>query len=268
MIRGFFDESEQGDIFLIAGWVTDYETWERFSEEWRAVLEAEPRIEYFKHHEAKSVPPSGQFQGFTPEQVDAKISALVEVICRHEMYGVTSGLNTNTFNTAFSGHVVSRKTLRSALKLTHHYHSCVFSTHATILQIQIDRGYTDKRVDLVFDEMSGLMGECIVAYDEFKKQFPPDKKAIAGSMTEADDKEVEALQAADLLAGQLTTNLRLGVPEDHYRKLWSAHEIFLSKAYSPSFDKIPELIRAFNVAWGRMKTEKAKRLDPPRPKEP
>lgn len=41
-------------------------------------------------------------------------------------------------------------------------------------------------------------------------QFPLDKKAIAGTMTDADAKEVEALQAADLLARQLTTGLRLG----------------------------------------------------------
>jgi hypothetical protein len=252
MIRGFFDESEQGNVFLIAGWVADFKTWECFTEDWRTALDADPRIEYFKHHEAKSDPPSGQFAGWTPEQVDTKISKLVNVICRHEMYGVTSGLNVATHNAAFSGSVASRKQLRSVLKVIHHYHSCVFSTNATVLQIQIDRG-NPNRVDFVFDEMTGLLGECIVLYNELKERFPEDKKAIAGSMTEANDKEVEALQAADLLAGQLTTSLRLGHPEEHYRRMWETHDIFTSPAYFPSFDKIPDLIGLFNVAWSTLR---------------
>lgn len=268
MIRGFFDESEQGDVFLIAGWVADYDIWTTFTEEWRAVLDGEPSIQYFKHHEAKSDPPSGQFLGWSPQQIDEKISRLVDVVCRHEMYGVTSGLNTATFNAAFYDSVVPRRTLRSVLKLTHHYHSCVFSTQAMVLQIQIDeRRQTEKKVDVIFDEMSGLMAECIAFYDEFKQQLSPDKKAIAGTMTEASDKEVEALQAADLLAGQLTTNLRLGTPEEHAKRLFATHQIFQAKAYMPNFDQIPDLVRTFNVAWSSMKLERAKKLDPPPAKE-
>ncbi len=91
MIRAFFDESEQGDVFLVAGWVTDYDTWERFTKDWRATLDAVPSIQYFKHHEAKSDPPTGQFEGWNVEKAEAKIQALVDVICRYEMYGVTSG---------------------------------------------------------------------------------------------------------------------------------------------------------------------------------
>jgi hypothetical protein len=272
MFRGFFDDSERGDIFLIAGWVTDYDTWDRFTKDWREALDADPVIKYFKHHEAKSDPPAGQFQGWSLEQVDSKISRLVDVICRHEMYGVTAGLNTATFNAAFERAVVSKKTLKSIFKTTHYYHSCVFATHALVLQIQRDRGHIDRKVDVIFDEMSGMMAECITFYDTHKSQFPLDMQAIAGTMTEADDKEVEALQAADLLAGQTTLPLRTGnpQPEEHYKRMVSCHEVFHTPAYLPSFGQIPGFINLFNVAWATMKIERERiaALDPRTKKEP
>ena len=67
MIRGYFDESAHGNVFLIAGWVADFETWERFTADWRSVLDSEPSIRYFNHHEAKGEPPSGEFAGWPRE---------------------------------------------------------------------------------------------------------------------------------------------------------------------------------------------------------
>jgi hypothetical protein len=255
MIRGYFDESAQGNVFLIAGWVAGFETWARFTEDWRTALDSEPAIRYFKHHEAKSDPPSGEFAGWSIEAIEAKLTKLVDVICRHQMYGVCSGLNVATHNAAFTSSIASFKQLRSVLKLVHHYHACVFSTHATVIQIQVDRG-EHKRVDLVFDEMSGMMAECITFYREAKENFPPQKKAIAGSMTEANDKEVEALQAADLLAGQIAATLRLP-PENHYRRMADTHKIWFSRAYTPKFDEIPELVSRFDTAWFMLQLRKA-----------
>jgi hypothetical protein len=272
MIRAFIDESEQGNVFLMAGWVTDYETWQRFNEDWRRALDAEPTIRYFKHHEAKGDPPSGEFKGWSPEQIEDKIAKLVDVVCRHEMYGVVSGLNVATHDAAYSGAAASRKQLRSVLGVTHHYQMCVFSISADILQIQLDeKKDTQTRVDFIFDEMDGLFGACASRFEEFKEdeRFPPEKKAIAGTMTQANDKDVEALQAADLLAGQLTTCLRLGRSEDHYRRMQQAHSIYNSKAYAPSFEKIPQFISLFNVAWSSLRLKRAteKQVAAPPPKE-
>jgi hypothetical protein len=249
MIRGFFDDSSDGSIFLVAGWVTDYQTWERFSKNWRDALDENPKINYFRHHEAKSDPPSGQFEGWSPGQIEAKMRRLANVICKHEMYGVVSGLNIDAHMAAFDGSAASWKQLRSVIKPIHCFHSCAFSASALILQIQIDRGLIQQKVDLVFDETNGLLGECIEVYNRVKEFFPLDKKAIAGTLTEADDKDVEALQAADLLAGQLITGRRLGFTEEYYRSLWKAHTIYESRAYLPGLDQIPELIKLFNVAW-------------------
>lgn len=251
MIRAFFDESEFRDVFLVAGWVADCETWSRFTEDWQSVLDAEPRIDYFKHHEAKGF--TGQFSGWSESDAEAKIAALVDVVCRHEMYGVVSGLSTDVHKAAFAGSTVPWKVLRSVLKTIHPYQWCVFSAHSTVLQVQIDKGQS-KRVDCVFDEMDGLMAQCIEKYDELKSRLPEEKRAIAGTLTEADDKRVAALQAADLLAGQRTRSIKLQMHEPHYVRMWTAHYIAESLAYLPNLEQIPDLLKLVDL-WFSMRVD-------------
>jgi hypothetical protein len=256
MIRAFIDDSEGADIFVLAGWVTDYKTWDSFTDDWRATLDESPKINYFKHHEAKGEPPTGQFEGWSADDVSAKMQRLTEVICRHDMYGVICGINMDDYRAAFAGSVLPFKQLRTFMKNIHHFSNCVHATASWVLKIQLHRGKTEDRVDLVFDEMEGLMADCIAFYDSAKNLFPEDMKNIAGILTEGNDKEVEALQAADFLAGQCTTARRLGNYETYYRQMEKAHEIYQLPAYMPSFDQIPELIRLFNMAWS---TEQLKR---------
>jgi len=249
-IRGFLDESEQGNTFILAGWVSDRATWERFSEDWYAAIREAPAIEYFKHHEAKGEPPTGQFAGWPRKHINAKMNQLVDIICAHEMYGVISGLDLSIYEAAYSESIAHRKQLRSAMKNIHPYNVCVFSMSALVLQIQIDRKCRET-VDLIFDEMTGLFDECKDTYNDFKQRpdFPLDKKAIAGAFSQANDKDEVPLQAADLLAGLETTSQRLKYVGGYYTRLRKAHKIYVSPAYFPSFDGIPELIRLFNVAW-------------------
>ena len=88
------------------------------------------------------------------------------------------------------------------MKMNHYYHSCVFSATAMILQTQLERGETTETVDFVFDEMTGLLEECIAFYKEAKPFFPPERRAIAGGLAGANDTLVEPLQAADVLAAR------------------------------------------------------------------
>lgn len=169
MICCYFDESESSPVFLIAGWVSDRHTWIQFSEEWSEILATQPSIGYFKHHEAKTDPPSGQFEGWSVKEVDAKISRLVDVVCRHEMFGAVTGLFPEIHNAMFSASIVPKKRLRSLIKLSHFYQACVFSIHAVVLQVQIDNRHLDQCVDCVFDEMTGLLSECIDKYDGMYK---------------------------------------------------------------------------------------------------
>src|ERR1041384_612464 len=121
MYQAFFDESEADPVYLVAGWVATAEEWGKFDTAWNAALAAAPSIRYFRHHDAKMQ--KGEFEGWPNADAQAKLDVLVKVICDHEMYGVTTGLNTKTWKQAFQSNL-SPKRLKGLLKFTHHYESC------------------------------------------------------------------------------------------------------------------------------------------------
>lgn len=257
MIRAFVDDSSDGSISLLGGWVANNSEWERFSHNWAEVLREAPKIDYFRHHEAKTDPPTGQFTNWTKELIDSKITKLVEVICDHEMYGVVVGLKLDTHWKAFEGSVLSRKQLQSVLKLVYPYHFCFFAFTACVLQIEREHGNSDQRVDFVFDEQGQLLKTCVKVYRQFKADFPAELKAIAGTVSEANDKHIAALQAADLLVGQMVTQFRLAQPETFFQKMVTCHKVFSSTAYVPSFETIPNIISGLNVAWSTKRRRRA-----------
>ncbi len=65
-------------IFVLAGFIAESESWASFSHDWRAALDAPPSINYFKMVEAANL--RDQFDGWSREQVDAKIHHLVPII--------------------------------------------------------------------------------------------------------------------------------------------------------------------------------------------
>jgi hypothetical protein len=126
MFRAYCDESKEGDIFLVAGWVASDVTWAAFAEQWQSALREEPAIPYFKHHDAKTTPPSGPFNGLTAEQVQEKLFRLVAVICNHEMYGVGTGMKPAVHDKAFRSSKLKARRLRQVFPLMHHYQTCLF----------------------------------------------------------------------------------------------------------------------------------------------
>lgn len=245
MFQAFFDESEVDPVYLIAGWVGTAEEWTKFSVAWNAVLAGDPPIRYFRHHDAKML--KGEFEGWSNEDAQAKVDALVKVICDHEMYGVTTGLNTKTWKQAFQSEL-SPKRLKGLLKFTHHYQSCFHSAVAMVMQRQLELGHASDIVDLVFDQQDGLLKDSIKHYSQFKILFPPAVQKIAGEISVGNDKDTPALQGADLLAGQLTTMLKSG-PGATYQTLVKCHQVIHAKAYPPKFQTFPALIKAISWAW-------------------
>jgi len=89
MLRAFVDDSGSGGDspwFVLAGYLGTVADWDAFDSEWQEVLCAEPRIEYFKMKQAERL--RDQFEGFTPEQRDAKINALIDVILKRARQAV------------------------------------------------------------------------------------------------------------------------------------------------------------------------------------
>jgi hypothetical protein len=75
MLQGYMDDSgsePKGQLFLISGFILETEQWERFSDEWQFQLHRDPRIDYFKMHEA--VARVGQFEGWNKEFVLCKVT--------------------------------------------------------------------------------------------------------------------------------------------------------------------------------------------------
>jgi hypothetical protein len=199
MFQAYFDESDYDDIFIVAGWVAEESVWKQFSSDWQKVCEEPPRIEYFKHHEAKGKLPTGQFSRWSQDQIESKIAALADVVCRYKLYGIITGLRKSLINGIFSRATMPKKHLRSVLKGTHHFQWCLFSVHSGVLQLQLERGHSEDKVDFIFDDTNGLLKECSEIYDYIMPALPEEKRKIFGILTESNDKEVPAMQAADLL---------------------------------------------------------------------
>lgn len=246
MFQAFFDESEFDAVYLVAGWISTADEWARFDAAWNAVLSADPPIRYFRHHDAKML--KGEFEGWSNEDAQAKLNAFVKVICDHEMYGVTTGLNTKTWKQAFQSDKLSPKRLKGLLKFTHHYQSCFHSAVAMVLQRQLELGLTSEIVDFVFDQQDGLLKDSIKHYSDFKSLFPDAVQKIAGEISVGDDKNAPALQAADVLAGQLTTMLKSGAGPT-YQTLVKCHQVIHAKAYPPKFQTFRTIVKAIGWAW-------------------
>ncbi len=241
MFTAFFDESEAATVYLIAGWVATNEEWSKFEAAWNQALAADRPIRYFRHHDAKGV--QGEFTAWSNLEVASKIDQLVTVICDHEMYGVNGGLRTTTWKKAFESKKLPPKRIRRLFKLTHPYQACFFGTTAAVLQRQIEKGNTTQTVDFVFDEQEGLLKESIKLYEQFKPRFPREQQAIAGTISIGDDRQIPALQAADLLCGEIATNLLTRKPGPAYKRLVTCHKVVQFKSYPPNFERIPGLIR-------------------------
>ena len=204
-VVAFFDDSSDSNktILVVAGWVASAKTWDRFNDDWHKALMKPKKIDYFSHHEAMRS--EDQFDGFTTKQTERKIKSLIRVVSnyRKEIYGLFGGMDLIQYKSLFSGSRVHRKVLRAEMGNVHHYQWCVNGAVANVLRKELERGNRTDPVDFVFDQQTKLLAACALEFKEyFKLRLPDHVQAIAGIITEGDDKHVLPLQAADLLAGR------------------------------------------------------------------
>lgn len=260
MKQAFFDESSDHEVFLIAGWIADGREWERFNDHWHGVLAEAPAIRYFKHHHAMSF--EGDFRGWTEKPRDAKVMALARVLTNYDVSGIAGGIKLSTFKAVFEKSIASKKVLRNILKYTEPYEFCFHGIVATVLQQEAAKG--PEVVDFIFDEQAGMAENCIALYEAFKQNpdkfpFPPELRAIAGSITETADMGMPPIQAADLLAGQMIANLKRGVVPEPLKMLGTARQIAIFASFPPGFENMGDMVAALNALLeekGKLKEEK------------
>lgn len=266
-VRAFIDESDtrepkMKDIFSMGGWVADVETWERFSDDWQSVLKINPSIEYFKHNEAKST--SGQFEGWSKLAVNAKLCSLARVVDRHidpikHHYGVLTGIKPEGLRILFQKSTATARQVRSILKLASEYDFCFHAIIAMTTQRQAL--FSDPPVDFIFDTHSNLK-KCTHFYEELKKGIPDWLARVAGTVTSGDDKVLMPLQAADLLVGQVTTNIKTGATEEPFKILARGGRILfdpLKWNETPLLSGYGSVLELFNETWIRMMAERPKK---------
>ena len=233
--------------------------WEEFSVVWDAELRTAPGIRHFKHHEAGSF--EGEFGAWDKSARDAKMEALAKVIAKHDLIGFIGSVSIAGVAALFETSILPRKTLLKTVKFVDFYHYASQGLIASVLghQIVIAKNETD-RVDFVFDDGVSFLEDCISNYPKLVKALPAPAQAIAGTVVSKNDKNVVALQAADMLAGQALCSLRKSPKPDTPQviKVEQSSKIF---RFEIPVD-LPSVVRAMgliNVVHATKKLDKIKR---------
>lgn len=170
--------------------------WSLFSAEWEEELNREPRIAYFKLHEA--IRRKGEFLGMSEELCDLKIHNLAMVIRRYEPICLATSVEWEDFRAIFGS--------RLPRKLNTPYYVLFYRILELMLICQQDMAEVEpyEKVDFVFDEQGEIGRRAIAFYGHVKDICPPEiRKMLGATPVMRDDKHIVALQAADLVAGQI-----------------------------------------------------------------
>jgi hypothetical protein len=188
-----------------------------------------PRIEYFKYAEAMNF--KGQFAGILEAARKEKLRLLINLIEEHKIVGIASAIPHNIFFPMFGNH--SHKYVRNPYFIS-------FYGIAGRLTAYLAANGIKEKVEFIFDFQPGSdqMREAQDGWSNFREVAPPEYHDYIQVHPPSflDDKDVVALQAADLHAGwtrETLTMLERGVTDP--KPIWH-----------PSGDKIISI----GVAWG------------------
>jgi uncharacterized protein DUF3800 len=195
-LRAFIDDSGSGGDsrwYVLAGYVGTVEAWGAFDEAWRHVLAGPPSIEYFKASEAESLRSDGQWAGFTREQRNARIDALIEVIGKHASRTINVRVKQNDYEEIIKPYVPRI--------WDHPYYYLFIAAMASAVSAEKYFGINTP-IEFVFDNTDkGLKRRSHQLYGQVQNisQFRNRVHAIRYE----DEKRYLPLQAADLLAWQI-----------------------------------------------------------------
>jgi hypothetical protein len=204
MLKAYIDDSHmrQPPFYVLGGWVAPVKAWVAFSDAWRDVLRMSPRIEYFKYDEAMGL--SGQFLGISAAARDEKLRLLVNVIEEHGLVGVASAIPHSIFYPMFGTY--PHKWVRNP------YYISFYGIAARVVAFVSANG-TKEKVEFIFDFQPGSdqMREAQEGWASFREMAPPEMLDCVQVHPPSflDDKDVVALQAADLHAGWTRETLML-----------------------------------------------------------
>jgi hypothetical protein len=193
LLKAFIDDSGSGGDsrwFVLAGYVGTVEGWDRFDASWKTVLAAPPRIRYFKSNEAAHL--RGEFAGFTREQRNAKMDALIDIIGDCAERAICARMRQGDYNDIAKGQIPARYDSPYYL---------LFPTFiAAVVNIERIEGLSEA-TEFVFDSDQ--------RFERLEYEMVPGLMPLRSfkggivSVAYRDDKTSLPLQAADLLAWQI-----------------------------------------------------------------
>lgn len=198
VLAGYFDDSRDHGMFVVAGYVAPTETWERFSRAWTQVLEDAPRpVSEFKASNCRHR--RGEFTGWSKQETTDLTKALVSLITDPGMRGMV-GIGDGVITPRTDG------SLQAAFrKLSYRTTSTKVIGHALRLGAEIE-GCSEVRI--IFDEQGKLEHLAREAAESAENLFG-DK--FGGDLREprfAESHTTVPLQAADLLAYETLKEVR------------------------------------------------------------
>lgn len=194
MLSAFMDDSGsegKGPVFVLAGFISYTEIWERFSASWAECLTKPPALPYLKMSQAKRL--HDTFRGWSSADRDERIKQFTDVILAQKvMTANVFALYWDDFRRARDEH----PEVADCHAYDMLFHGVMASVTRNLLKLDIPQS-----VEFVFDEQGYAGSRSIATYQSMKWKLPDElTMQVAGSPRLADDKIVLPLQAADLLA--------------------------------------------------------------------
>jgi hypothetical protein len=202
---------------VLAGYIARAESWERFSDEWKAELNRSPYLKCLKMSQAYAL--KEQFSGWTESDREDKLVRLARVIQKH----VSAAFGSYVSNQAFCSFVKNYV----PRTVNHPYWLCLNGVvGATIKHVN-----TKQRINLVFDRQGeGFERRARLMEDNFRSMCDPPYAARLGTLTFADGDKSAPLQAAEMLCWSIrdyADSRALGSPTNRPAAeiLWSVETI-------------------------------------------
>lgn len=213
-LQAYVDDSGGTDqnihpYFVLAGLVSDTARWADFSTDWRAVLDLEPRLGYFKMSEAKALRKEFAMQrGWTGLLRDVRVAQLVEVIRSHAIFRVSVAID----KVAFYKHVASIKLKKPNPTAGDPYY---LAFHQLVLGLPLRQAMNlpeipqEGKIDFIFDQQGKTGTRASAAWDRLKSDVLPKMQmrgvpnilsALGSPPIFRDEKHFLPLQGADLFA--------------------------------------------------------------------
>jgi len=201
ILEAYLDDSGSGGMsqrfFTLAGFLSDYESWGKFADEWKAVLDEPPTIPYFKMNnfyrpEARN----SVFKGWDRSAIDEKLKRLISVIRYNVMMRISSKVSLEDYERYVKGRIDDPT-------VDDPYFFCFYQIIYSVAIHQKTYKW-NYQTDFFFDEQSKIGDNTKRWHQIFKSMASDDIRPYIGSPPIfRDDKLFRPLQAADLYSGAL-----------------------------------------------------------------